>query len=370
MAFIPKVIRREKGDFVNSEEFNNYNRDLYGDLSGLFERELALYSRTKILSTMVEAATAGIERELRSSDNLPMINYTSEFIYPDSGFFAVVDPFFGEITSAIGDSRSEITDVNGKKKPEVEVTRSSDSLVFSKVPDSLTETRLEDSIEASELPYLIRIRGINEDTSIRLDVTSPFGTMDVNTIEFIPYPMIGGTEIRDIDITPSGGSRMALEDPEEVTYDFSDEARKYYIPKRFITQPTRAELLSFDTRSNLYIPSSDSIIIGINQIRILRNIYEAISYIGFKIAAQPGKSLVKITPVLNGSNTYVGNISFDVYSTMQEFKGKTANIDASFDSEGNGIPVSTDTDLYILATMETESNTSAQLIGFDYEVSE
>lgn len=368
MKFIPKVVERHKGDYVESREFNDQNRDLYVDMSELFEKELALYARTKILSSMVDMANAGFQNYVFNNTNLPTINANSEFIYPDEGNRASVDKFYNEITIGLSDTRNVLLTDELIVRPEIEIVRSSDNLIFENIPKSITETRIKDIFEPAELPYVLRVRGVNERVNIKVDINSPFSVLDVNQIEFSPYPTFGGTELRGIDFTIEGEGVKPIRNPAGDSIDFSKDPNYYYKPLRFITAPRKVSRISIKTASDLYVTGSDASMLGIQEIKVHRVTFNSVSYIGFRIPASTGSILKSIKPVVQWYNTYLGSITFTVYENLENFSLKSRDILGTYDKLGKGLPISMNSDLYVLVKFESSINTSPQLLGFEYTI--
>lgn len=370
MKFIPRVVDRSRGDFVDPEEYNDNNRDIYVDLQELFERELALSAKTKILASMLDFTNAGIQRELREEE-LPPINFkNTTFIYPDEGARAEVDSFFGEITSGITEATSPTVDEIGKIRDGITIDRSSDNFIFTQIPKSVSETRIEDALEISEFPYLMRVKGIDEFVSLRMNIETTFGFMEMNTLEYIPFPAVGGSEIRDVDIIDETGQLFPIDDPAGSVINFSRDARDLYFPIRFITKPRNVDRFSIDVRSSLKVTGQDAIMAGVNQIRIIRNLYEPVSYIGFRIPSMAGKRLDSLKPVWKWQNTFLGDIKIIVYNSLARFNEVSNIFATTFNKEGVGLSVNIEKELFALAIITVEDNVSPQLTGFEWEIND
>lgn len=366
MKFIPEIVSRKKGDYVNPQEYNDNNRKLYVDLRELFERELATAAKGKVLSAMAATIDAGYQREARDEE-LPTINHKTNFIYPDAGSRAEISTLYGEITAATADSRNILVNDVGKLRDGIIIQRSSDNFIFTENPRSVAETRVEDAVESSDFPYVVRVKGSEEFISMRLNIETSFGFMEMNTVEYVPFPMVGGSEIRDLDMVDSQGQLFPLDDPAGELVDFNRDPRMYYFPIRFVTQTRNLSRISLDVRSSLNVPAQGSIITGVNQIKVLRNLYEPISYIGFRIPSLGGQ-LKTVKPVAKWFNTYLGEMQITVYDTLAKFRSKSEDFLTRFDQTGTGLPVDLDREVFVLVEMRLEGNTSPQLAGFEYEV--
>lgn len=366
MEFIPKIIKREQGDFVESAEFNNQNRDLYADMNELFEKELATYARTRILNSMLDMANAGFQNYVFNNLDLPTFNANSDFIYPDLGNRVSVDTYYNELTLGFSDERNVLLTSEQVTRPEIELLRSSDNLIFQDIPESITETRIKDIIEPAELPYILRVRGINERVLVRVDINSPFAVLDVNQIEYTPYPTFGGTELRGIDFTIPNEGIQPIQSPAGTSVDFSGNVDRYYRPMRLITAPKKVSRLGFNVASDLYLGGSNASVLGIQNITVKRITFNSQAYIGFRIPAKPGYNLRSIVPVTHWANDYLGTITFTVYESLDEFAAKSTNILGTFDKKGKGLAIPMEDTLYVLVTMESSINTSPQLMGFNY----
>lgn len=367
-SFVPTVVDRSRGDYVESKKFNDDNRDLYSDVAHLFEKQLSMYAKSKVMSTAIEAMAAGMAREAASYAGIA-VPLTSAFLYPDDKPKCNISTFYGDIVANIESRVSVVVDEVGKIRSGIRVSRSSDNFVFSQTPKSVTETIIEDSVQASELPYLMRVKGIQERLSLRIEIEATFGSMQFNCAEVVPFPLVGGPELRDFDVVDKAGAISLITDSAGAPLDFaSKDARRYYFPNRILTTEKEALKVSLDFRSSLFLANQDMTCAGITAIRLYRDIYAPASYIGFRVPSSAGKKLTRVIPVSKWSNTLLDGITIRVYDDRTKFALAGDDFVGSFKTSGIGVPVSTEKELFVLVKMANSKNISPQLVGFDYTV--
>jgi len=367
MRFIPKIVSRLRGDYVEPKEYNDTNRLLYSDMRDLFEKELALTAKTRILASMIDSTNSGVMRVYREED-LPSININTAFIYPEDGVRCIVDSFYGEITVGVADTRNVTVNSLGKMNDGIVVERTSDSFIFSQMPRSVSETRIKDVLEDSEFPYIVRVKGVTEDISLKINISTTFGHIEANTIEFVPFPMAGGTELRNVEIIDNEGNLINIDDPTGTEIDLSGtDPSIYYYPMRLISDTRLMQRIQLGFNSSLYVPNQSATIAGLTQIKVIRNLYEPVSYIGFKILPEEGKLLTSITPVSKWHNTFIGSMEISVYDNLTAMQQGASTYLTKFSETGVGLPVQMDKTLYAMVKISTEGNTSPQLTGFEYE---
>jgi hypothetical protein len=361
-TFIPKVIRRDKGDYLNSEQYNNTNVALYNDMSTLFERELALTGRASVLATQYEAIAVAQGKVPPPPPARPTLDARSEYIFPLEGKQAIVDAELDEIVMPTSLSTSAILDTNGKLFPYLKAVRNSDNLVFSKKDVTVSELKVSNAFENGSNPYLFRVRGTNEKIFSRLQIDSLGGTFTFNTIEYYPFPGRGGTQLAAAQIDDLDQGVIPLQDPNGTNVPLKGKLRDHNF--RIITDPKTVSQIAFDLAADLYLPGNNASVLGIGKIRILNNVYEPVCYIGFSIPASTSK-LVSIKPVFKDVSSFKGNVTFKVYSAIESFRRKDATNISSFDINGKGTAVSLAAPVYVLATIESGINASPQILGFD-----
>lgn len=363
-SFVPKVIRREKGDYLDSTQYNETNRTLYNDMSTLFERELALTGRASVLATMYEGIAIAQGKPPIAAPPRPTFHSRSEYMFPLEGAKAVIDVELDEIVMPTSLSNSAILDTNGKLFSYLKAVRNSDNLVFSKKDITVSELRVSNAFENGNNPYLFRVRGVNEKIFSRLQIDSLGGTFTFNTIEYYPFPGRGGTQLTGIQIDDLGLGVLPLQDSNEVAIPLKGKMRDHNL--RIVTDPKSVSQLAFDLVADLYLPNNDSSLLGIGKIRVLNNVYEPICYLGFTIPAS-NQRLASIKPVFKDISSYKGNVTFKVYSSIESFRRKDNTFVSSFDINGKGTVVNNQSPLYILVTIESGVNATPQILGFNIE---
>lgn len=366
--FVPTVVDRSRGDYVESKKFNDDNRDLYADVAHLFEKQLSMYAKSKVMSTAIETMAAGLAREATTIPSIA-VPITTPFLYPDDKPKCNISTFYGDIVSNIQSRISVVVDDVGKIRSGIRVNRSSDNFVFSQTPKSVTETIIEDAVQMSELPYLMRVKGIQERMSLRIELEATFGSMQFNCVEVVPFPLVGGPELRDLDVVDKAGAISLMNDPAGKPLNFaSTDARRYYFPNRLLTSEVEALKVSLDFRSSLFLANLDMTCAGITSIRLYRDIYAPESYIGFRVSSAVGKKLTRVVPVAKWSNTLLDGITIRVYDDRAKFAIAGDDFVGTFKTNGIGVPVSTEKELFVLVKMANSKNISPQLVGFDYTV--
>lgn len=367
MHSVPELIDRSKGAFLDSEWFNRQSENIYADLLYLQDRDMELYAKTKIMAEITEAANIGYVKAVNEPLLEPVISYRSNFYFPQGKPVCYVDTLYGEITLPITSDEQQFTTAAGKIRDSISISRSSDNFIFSSKPESVSESRILDSVESSQYPYMVRVRGVNDTVKVKLTATSDFGAITNNVIEFVPAPYIGCTAfeyaiIRSIDRVVS--TPIDLE---------GNEIKTLNVPKSFRYRPTRLHITEGE-RSSITIgyeglsklESSNISLAGVYSFKASRRVWAPKGYIGFKIPADQGKSLITVTPVLKWCNTYKGLIRFKVYSSLESMMLAGDNEVTTFNENGIGMPYSLSSDLYVLAEVQSILNGSQQIMGFDY----
>ena len=369
MRSVPYTVDRTAGDNVSSEEFNRFSKDAYEDLRELFTRQMVSAARGEILTNMLDMTNAGIANELKNQ-NLPLVNYTSSFVYPTGLPACLIDTTYGEITLGIQATANILVDSTGRLRDGIRVERSQGNFMF--VDDSgsalITETPVRWAVETEDLPYLIRVKDSNDtyllgEIRIDSDVTS----MDFNSVEFQPFPMVGVTQLKSVRYFDTvEGELTNIKDAGGIVSDFPGQTSdKLYFPIRLLTRPSSTRSLAFDIRSDTLL--SGTIFAGINNLAVKRHTFEPISYIGFVIPSSPTEQLTGLSPVTKWHNSFLGNTySAFVYDNPSDFDAANSSYVSVFDSQGAGSPVTITNDLYVLIKIESEKNTSVQLTGFNY----
>ena len=366
--FYPKNIDRSAGDKVDSLEFNKDTTDLYEDLKLLFNRNMTAHAKNIITTSMNNTINAGMLTALSAGiPTQPLINVYSNFIYPDNLPKMHVDKMFNEITMNVDGEVNSLVNDDGSIKSNIQVQRLEDNFILSNAPESISELSINNSVNESVYPYLLRIENTVDPINISIYINALSGTIESNCIEIIPFPSIGGTSLQEINAERHEIGYMNLEDPNNEPVTINTDDRVKYRPNRFISKLALYDGISFNFRSNLITNTSiPSGVLGINNIKITNKTYSNESYIGFKINAQPGKSLKTIIPVLNSHNTYHGNYKIIAYNSEVDFTQKSENIIGEYDFEGIGPILSTDNDIWLLVEITTDINTSPQIQGFNY----
>lgn len=368
MNLVPELIDRGQGAYLESEWFNNQSRDLHADVLALLDKQIELFAKSKIMSEITEAASIGYARSANDPLVEPKISWKGSLYFPDGLKACIVSDIYGEITLPVTSSESQILTATGKLRDTIELVRSSDNFIFSKVPESISESRVLDAVEDSQYPYMVRVRGVEDTVKVKLSLSTDVGIITCNVIEFVPAPYVGGTAFEYITLKDIGNAVTGPTDLNGVEIKTQEvPINQRYRPLRFhITEGDRKEItVGYDGISKL--TGADLTLSGVFKIRVERRVWEPKAYVGFKIPAELGRSLVTITPVLKWHNTYTGIIKFSVYNNFQDFIGFTSNKITTFNESGVGMPVSMDEDLWVMAEVQSRVNGSPQIEGFDYE---
>jgi hypothetical protein len=367
MHSVPELIDRSKGAFLDSEWFNRQSENIHADLLFLMDREIELYAKTKIMAEVTEAASIGFAKASSEPLKEAKVSYKSFFYFPENQPACFVDNLYGEITLPVVSDEQQFTTTSGKIRDTISITRSSDNFIFSTKPESVSESRILDSVENSIYPYVVRVRGISDTVKIKLIANADFGAITNNVIEFVPAPYVGCTAfdyvlLRSIDKIVS--SPVDLEGKEIKTLEVPKNER--YRPVRLhISEGNRSSItLGYEGLTKL--EGSNLSLAGIYSFKASRRVWGPKGYIGFKVSAQAGKSITSISPVLKWCNSYKGLIKFKVYATFEAMNSLSDTELTTFNQDGIGMPVSIDNDLYILAEIQSILNGSPQIIGFDY----
>ena len=368
MNLVPKIIDRSRGDFLSSEEFNRNNQDLYGDIVTLLDRELELYGKTKLMSETLEATNIGFKRSLGEPRTLPKIHLGSEFYFPENQPHCVVDKMFEEIGLPVESKEDQLLTDSGKVRDIIKVRRTSDNFLFSTRPESVSESRILDCIEDSNYPYFVRVRGVNGTVKIKIIVETDFGSMSSNVVEFVPAPYTGSTAIEYLNVQEASGDITLPIDPSGKQISLrSVPLQERYRPVRFHT--VLRERISFHLgyEGLNKLESSNISLAGLYKFRVEKRSWASKGFIGFKIPAEPGRILKTVKPITKWNNAYLGNITFRLYSEQSEMLLASESVIGSFNAEGDGSAVSMDSDIWVLAEIQSRINASPQLFGFDYE---
>ncbi len=367
MNLVPKIIDRSRGDYLSSEEFNRNSQDLYGDLVTLLDRELELYGKSKILSEALEATNIGYVKAASSSRVHPVIPIDSDFYFPADQPPCVVDKVFEEITLPVESRESQILTDDGKVRDIIAVRRTSDNFIFSKNPESVSESRILDCIEESNYPYLIRVRGVDDVIKVKLVLESDTGSMECNSFDFIPAPYIGGTSLEYLNSQEATGSVVGLVDPAGKLISMAG------VPKYERFRPLRLHFVQRDRISfqigiegDIKLESTNISLAGLYKIKVEKRSWASKGFIGFRIPADPGRTLKSIKPVTKWNNTYLGSITFRMFSSMEDMMSGSPII-GSFKETGEGIAVQMDSDIWVMAEIQSRINASPQFSGFTYE---
>lgn len=367
MHSVPELIDRSKGAFLDSEWFNKQSENIYADLLYLVDRDMELYAKTKIMAEVTEAASIGYVKAVNEPLEEPDIPYKSMFYFPTGKPACVVDTLYGEITLPVTSDESQFTTSSGKVRDTITVSRSSDNFIFSTKPESISESRILDSVEASQYPYMVRVRGVSDTVKVKLTATSDFGAITNNVIEFVPAPYIGCTAFEYVIVRSTDKIVSTPSDLE------GNEIKTLNVPKNIRYRPTRLHITEADRASITIgyeglskLESSNISLAGVYSFKASRRVWGPKGYIGFKVPAEPGKSLVGVTPALKWCNTYKGSIRFKVYESLETMLSAGDNELTTFNENGIGMPYSMNNDLYVLAEVQSILNGSQQIIGFDY----
>lgn len=370
MQYVPELIDRSKGAYLESEWWNNQSRDIHADLLYLLDRDLEMYAKAKIMSEITEAANIGFARAANDPLSEPKISYRDVFYFPTNNALKAceISDLFGEITLPVSSSESQILTSTGKVRDTVDVLRSSDNFIFSSVPESVSESRILDAVEDGQYPYLVRVRGVEDTVKIKMVIETNFGAITNNVIEFVPAPYIGGTMFEYItlqDVNNAVTGPVDLNGIEIKTLDTPKNQR--YRPTRFHISESDRKQITIGYEGISKLQGADLSIAGIYKIRIERRIWEPKAYIGFKIPGELGKSLLAITPKLKWCNTFTGTIKFNVYNNFESFLSVGTDKITTFSETGIGMPIPMDDDLWVMAEISSRINGSPQIVGFDYE---
>jgi hypothetical protein len=367
MHSVPELIDRSKGAFLDSEWFNKQSENIYADLLYLVDRDMELYAKTKIMAEIAEAANIGYVKAVNEPVSEPMISYKNIFYFPFEKPACIVDTLYGEITLPVTSDEQQFTTATGKVRDTISISRSSDNFIFSNKPESVSESRILDSVESSQYPYMVRVRGVSDTVKVKLTATSDFGAITNNVIEFIPAPYIGCTAFEYVLMRSTDKIVSTPTDLE------GNEIKTLNVAKSLRYRPTRLHIPEGD-RSSITIgyeglsklESSNISLAGVYSFKASRRVWGPKGYIGFKIPAQPGKSLIGVTPALKWCNTYKGSIRFKVYDSLESMTIAGDNEVTTFNENGIGMPSPMSSDLYVLAEIQSILNGSQQIIGFDY----
>jgi hypothetical protein len=332
------------------------------------DRELELYGKAKIMSETLEATNIGYKRSVGENRNVPKIHIGSDFYFPENKPACIVDKMFEEITLPVESKEDQLLTNAGKIRDIIRVRRTSDNFLFSKRPESVSESRILDCIEDSNYPYLVRVRGINDTVKVKLIVETNFGSMSSNSIEFIPAPYIGSTAIEYINVQEASGNITLAIDPSGKEISLTGiPVQERYRPIRFHT--VLRERISFHLgyEGLNKLESANISLAGLYKFRVEKRSWGSKGYIGFKIPAEPGRILKKVVPVTKWNNKYLGSMTFRLYNEQSEMLSLSSSVIGSFNEEGEGTAVSMDSDIWVLAEIQSRINASPQLFGFDYE---
>jgi hypothetical protein len=368
MNLVPKIINRSRGDYLSSEDFNNNNQDLYGDVVTLLDRELELYGKSKLTSEVLEATNIGYKKALGDVRVHPKINIGSEFVFPDAGPNCILDKVFEEITLPVESKENQLLTDAGKVRDIINVRRTSDNFLFSTNPESVSESRILDSIEDSNYPYVVRVRGVNDTVKIKIILETQFGSMGCNSMEFVPAPYVGSTALEYLSVQEADGNITLPLDPAGNQISMrSVPVEERYRPIRFHTILRERIGIHVGYEGLNKLESSNISLAGLYKFRVEKRSWQTKGYIGFMIPAEPGRILKTIKPVVKWNNTYIGETNFKLYRTLESLKSLDTNVIGSFNSTGDGTAVSLDSDIWVLVEMQSRINASPQLFGFDYE---
>lgn len=369
MHFVPDLVDRSRGDFLDSQWFNQQSQDIYADLLYLFDSTLELYGKSKIMAELVEATNIGFARAVGEPLPTPKIGITEEFFFPESLPKCIVDRMFGEITLPIGAEEQQLVTSLGKVRDTIEVRRFSDNFIFSTIPESVSESRILDAIEESQFPYMVRVRGVNDSVKVKMTVSTEFSAMFCNVIEFVPAPYIGGTAIEYLILN-------SVDDTVSPPSDFQGQEIKIkQAPVNYRYRPVRLHIspdsrksitLGYDGLSRL--EGQNLMLAGLFSFRVVNRVWNSKGYIGFRIPGDQRGTLVRLVPVKKWLNTYIGAVTFKVYKQFSDMFSANNNYVGVFNQDGIGSPVTVEEDLYVLAEITSPVNASPQLIGFDYEI--
>ena len=368
--FFPKIIDRSQGDKLSSEDFNEENNNLYEDMALLFNRNMGAHAKNVISTTMIGAIDSASSVVLTNGiPTQPMIDVYSTFVFPTNQPEIVINKTYNDFTMPVSSYVSAINNEDGSVKSYIDIERLEDNFILSSTLESVSELPIENCINTSKYPYLLRVASSTDDVSVNIKIRALTGTIESNSIEISPFPLIGGTSLVNITAFTHNVGYGTLLDPNRDEVVLTSETRDLYKPVRLLTNLTLYDeiniTLNSDLINNVTIPET---ILGLNLLDMRSNVYDNIGYIGFKIDANVGMSLSSVIPVKNTHNGYLEEYTALIYRTENDLLLITDNIDGEYDQDGVGPTVSLDTDVWILIKIETTLNSSCQLTGFDYTV--
>jgi len=320
------------------------------------------------MSEITEAANIGYARAVAEPINEPKISYRNIFYFPEGVSHCTVSDLYGEITLPVSSSESQILTASGKIRDTVSISRSSDNFIFSSKPDSISESRILDAVEDSQYPYLVRVRNIEDSIKVKLVLSTDFGAITNNVIEFIPAPYIGGTMFEYITFQDTNNvvtNPTDINGVEIKTLDVPKNLR--FRPIRFYITESDRKAISFGYEGISKLEGSNISLAGLYKLRVERRVWEPKAFIGFKISSEVGRSLVSITPSLKWCNTYTGSMRFRVYNNYDNFIHMGPDSMSVFNETGIGTPVSMDEDLWVMLEIQSKLNGTPQIAGFNYE---
>lgn len=376
-TFVPKLIDRSSGDTVSSKWFNEQNQALYQDLSMLFEDQIKTIAKSKMLLDMVLAVSNVTPvREIdtyqvpQGHELIKVYERVDDFIQPLVGNGMTVDDLFGQLYLKPEAEENQLITSEGRLDFGITVRRSNDSVMFSTNPEYIVENSLTYAFETREqLPYIIKVKGVNEDIKYRLRIDIAGKFVSFNTIEFLPFPKYNGTGIEQVYYTDASTYNDILKNNrgmpvlQNTTMQFRRQPTKLIFPEI----EARGLVIAMVGKSFI---DTDLVASMIKRITLKRTLYKPNGHIIFQVPQAPNKSLVSVKPVFSAYNTYRGETEFFVFTDLDKARNLAIDeADANFDINGIGSPVSvSNAPVYVLVRVSSAINLTPQIIGFTYKL--
>ncbi|RLC78569.1 MAG: hypothetical protein DRI61_09695 [Chloroflexi bacterium] len=360
-------INIEEQDRISTELLNRLNRDVYTDISALFDMAFEILGRSELLNIAIRLMDVSnkkvIDTKLKQQDDAYsgqsfLINSSSDIIYPTSAPAvnqATIMTSHQIILNHIVHRKRILTDLTDSGRiirAGVKLAKSSHNYIFLAEPERVYESNITD-ILTGEHPYLIRFVGEDiGEAQLILEITCENETYSFNTVEYTPFPIAGLMEVDNITIQDN-----PIENKTGVV--IYNETNKFersqisYIP--FL--PVQGNRLNLSILNTTRIESMNGCTAGVGLIEAFETTYSDTSYFGYGFAPTSDVKLRSISITGNWSCPYAGGVTIRVYDSKSEFDSMSNDYMVSIDSVVRGtINLQKDKVYYLLFIMQIEDN--------------